>query len=311
MREDDYVEETTTSIATSGAGAVTLTAVTNRPRFSTVFGTQNTDVRYVIEDTVNKKIEIGLGKVSSNVLTRTRPQKTWDGTTWTVANPSALTFTGSPSSGDIKIRMAATASQRGSSRVGSNTSITADATWRNYPYSGALAGQGNGASYTLTADREYYWCYKLEVGGALSGIQLNVATAVAASNFKWALYSCGYDGLPGAKIVDFVTTASATTGAKADTATASWTPAGKVQLAPGWYYIGLLPSHAIAITVFTNGDAGWQTPTPLGRFDGYGYGGFAYVGGTYATGLPANPAPTTMIAQNTAGAIFAGLNVAA
>lgn len=309
MREENYVEETTTSIASSGAGAITLTAVTNRPRFSTVFGTQNTDVRYIIEDTVNKKIEIGLGKVSSNVLTRTRPQETWDGTTWLVANPSALTFTGSPSSGDIKIRMAATAAQRGSSRVGSNLTVTADATWRDYPFSGALAGQGNGASYTLTADREYYCLYKAEIGGALGGIQLNVATNIAASNFKWALYGCGYDGFAGAKIVDFVTTSSATTGAKADTATASWTPAGKVQIAPGWVIIGLIPSHAIAVTMFINGDAGWQTPTPYGRFDGYGYAGVGYVAGSYSTGLPASPSSPTLLAQTVAGALFAGLKI--
>lgn len=311
MREDDYVEMTTTSIASSGAGAVTCTAVTNRPTFTNIFGSGNCDVRYVIEDTVNKKYESGLGKVASNVLTRTRPQKTYDGTTWTVANPSALSFAASPTSGDILIRCSATSAQRGSSKPGYNLSVTADATWRDYPFSGALAGQGNGANYTLTADREYYFCYLLESSGALSGVQINVASAVGASNFKWALYGIGYDGLPGAKIVDFVTTASATTGAKTDTATASWTPAGKVQLAPGWYYIGFLPSAAIAITVFTNGDNGWQSPTPLGRFDGYGYAGICYVGGNYTTGLPATAAPTTLLGQTTAGAAFAGLKVIA
>ena len=71
MRSADYVEETTTSIAgTSGDGAVTLTAVTSKPRLSTVFGTQATTIRYVIEDTSSKKFEQGLGSVSSNVLTR-------------------------------------------------------------------------------------------------------------------------------------------------------------------------------------------------------------------------------------------------
>ena len=107
MRAANFIEETTTSIAgTNGDGAVTLSQITSRPRFSTVLGTQNTTVRYVIEDTVIFKYESGIGHVSSNVLTRTKPQVTWDGTTYTDVGTTALQFGSSPTSGNIRVRMA-------------------------------------------------------------------------------------------------------------------------------------------------------------------------------------------------------------
>jgi hypothetical protein len=287
MLEADIVEETTTSIATSGAGAVTLTAVTNKPRFSTVFGTGAVNVRYVIHEASTGKYERGKGNVASNVLTRTRPEVTYDGSTWNDLNPSALTFSASPTSGNVLIRMSATAAGRGSSAPTRQNTIAGD-TWRDYPIGGNIQWGTNGASMTLTAAQEYYAPYFLNADGVLGGIQFEVMTLIAASNIKMAIYGCGSDGLPGSKILDFVTTATATTGVKTDTASASWTPAGKRHLAPGWYYIGFLPSHAIAIRGNNSAD-GQNTPNPLGRKDGYGYGGTVNVAGVYATGLPATP----------------------
>ena len=80
MRSMDYVEMTTTSIAgTLGDGAVTCTAITNTPTFTLAFGAGAATVMYVIEDVVNKKFEKGIGSVAGNVLTRTKPQLTWSG----------------------------------------------------------------------------------------------------------------------------------------------------------------------------------------------------------------------------------------
>lgn len=312
MRSANYVEETTTSIAgTSGDGAITLTAVTNVPRFSTVFGTQATTIRYVIEDTVNKKFETGVGSVASNVLTRTRPQVTWDGSTLDDSAPSALQFGSSPTSGNIKVRLSATAESQAANIPGRQTTITGDTTWRDYPMSAACGQTNSGATNALTADREYYSVYKLETAGLLSGIQFDCTAGVASSNMKMALYACGSDGLPGEKIVDFTTTSTVSTAVKTDTATGSWTPAGPVWLTPGWYYIGFINSHAASIRGFA-GTSSAAKPTPIGRHSSYGYGETVYVAGSYATGLPATPAPTTMIsASNTLSSPWFGLKVVA
>lgn len=289
MRAANYVEETTTSIATSGAGAVTLSQITNVPRFSTVFGTQNTDCRYFIEDTVNKKFESGIGKVSSNVLTRTRPQVTWDGTTWDDSTPTALTFSASPSSGDIKVRLSALAESSMMALPMRQNAILGDATWTTYPISGHIAHAGTGGgSVTLTADREYYSPYQLLNGGLLLGAQFGCDGAVASSNLKWALYSIGYDGFPGEKIVDFVTTATIATGIKTDTATGSWSPAGPVWLNPGWYYIGIISGHAIGVKNTGSGTSS-VFGSPLYKGSAYGTAPWVYVAGSYATGLPSKP----------------------
>lgn len=294
MRAANYVEETTTSIAgTNGNGAVTLTQITSIPRFSTVFGTQATTVRYVIEDTVNKKFETGIGSVSSNVLTRTRPQVTWDGTTYDDSTPSPIAFGSTPTSGDIKIRMSATAENNAPVIPARNSSIAGDANWRDYPITNNAGWNGNGNGGTLTAAREYYTCYLLNSGGALSGISFNVSSAIASSNMKMALYAVGSNGLPAEKIVDFNAVSTATTGQKTDTATGTWSPTGPVWLTPSWYYIGFINSHAI--TILGNGTQNAVLRrTPLGRVDAYGYGNTVYVNGNYTTGLPANPSPTTM-----------------
>lgn len=296
MRSANWVSETTTSIAgTSGDGAVTLTAVTTTPRFSTVFGTQATTVRYVIRKTTNGYREAGIGSVASNVLTRTRPQVTWDGTTLDDSTPSALQFGATPTSGDVLIEIAPLAESILTAMPGVNDSITGEADWTFYRPSAANA-IGGATGRTLTVNREYYQAYWLPNAGLFQGIQFQVATAQASSNLKMALYACGSNGLPGQKIVDCVTTATTTTGIKTDSATGSWSPAGPVWLAAGWYFIGYITGHAIAI----NGTSGTVliTQSPLGRGNSYGMTDTCYASGNYATGLPALPTPTTLAPIN-------------
>lgn len=312
MRSADYIEMTTTSIAgTSGDGAVTCTQITSTPTFTIAFGSQNTSVRYVIEDTVNKKFEQGLGQVSSNVLTRTRPQVTWDGTTWDDSTPSALQFGASPTSGNIKIRLAPTIEAFLGAFPGVNSTIAGDTNWRDYPMHGGGLTTNSGSGNTLTADREYYSVYFLPVAGLLAGFQFEVTTAVASSNLKAALYSIGYNGLPEAKIVDFTTTATTTTGVKTDTATGSWSPAGPVWLPSGWYAVGHISGHAIALRGYTSA-SGASIRTPYGRQSSYGWGGTVYVAGSYTTGLPASPSlgSGTMVSASSVGSFpWLGLKV--
>lgn len=310
MRSADYVEMTTTSIAGSGAGAVTCTALTNVPTFTTVFGSQATTVRYIIEDTVNKKFEKGIGSVAANVLTRTSPQITWDGTTWSANAPSALAFNAAPTSGDIRIRMGATTEAQSPVTAGANRTIAGDANWRDYALSAHIGNlQSGGTGIALVADREYYSYYRVERGGVLTGAQFEVTTAVASSNLKWALYSIGSNGLPTAKIVDFVTTATATTGIKTDTATASWSPAGAVYLPPGEYAVGFISSHATSLR-FTGALTG-GLQSCFGRKDFYGNGDLVFVAGSYTTGLPASPSlgSGTLQSMGVQGRAWLGLKV--
>jgi hypothetical protein len=284
MRSANYVEETTTSIAgTSGDGAITLTAITNTPRFSTVFGTQATTFRYVIEDTVNKKFETGIGSVSSNVLTRTRPMVTWDGSTYDDSTPSPLQFGSSPSSGDIKIRMSATAETQGAIRPKYQSLVAGDSTWDSYPISPTIDNQHTTYTGSLVANVEYYSMYKVEVAGLLTARRFNVGTTGAGS-IKAALYPMDYLGLPGDKIVDFVTTSVSTSGVKTDSATGSWSPSTGIYLTPGYYFIGQISDVAPSLT------RGRPTLLPsLNKKGVYGWSDTISKAGSYATGLPAVP----------------------
>lgn len=302
MRAANFVEETTTSIAgTGGNGAVTLTAVTGRPRFSTVFGTQATTIRYVIEDTTSGKFETGVGVVSANVLTRTRPQVTWDGTTYDDSTPSPLAFGSTPASGNVRVRMAATAESQ-APVFGGVQSVASGDSWKDYPFSSHfIQNNGNGnALDAVVADREYYLPHRFEQAGLITGIQAEVTAAIAASNYKLALYSCGHDGLPSRKIVDFATQSGATTGVKADTATGSWSPAQPVWITPGWYYVGFIASAAITMRG-TGSSSINNMPSPLGRKDGYGYGSKLYIAGSYASGLPQSPSLSGAVLAGNAG----------
>lgn len=314
MRSADYVEMTTTSIAgTSGDGAVTCTQITNTPTFTLALGSQNTTVRYVIEDTVNKKFEQGIGAVASNVLTRTRPQVTWDGSTWDDSTPSPLQFGSTPTSGDVKIRMAATVEDRMAALPGQNVTVTGDANWRDYPITNNCVCSSGGFGNALTAAREYYTAYCLYGSGLLVGAQFEVTTAASGTSMKWALYPIGHDGLPGAKIVDFVTTSVGSTGLKTDTATGSWSPAGPVWLPAGWYAIGFLPESTPSIRGMSTPD-GKISRTPFGRQSGYGCSNTVYIAGNYTTGLPATPSLSggTMVAANAALSVpWFGLKVTA
>lgn len=305
MRAADYVQETTTSIATSGAGAVTLTALSSRPRFSTVFGTGKRWVRYVIEDTTNFYFEQGIGSVTSNVLTRTKPQITWDGTTWADGSAGAVSainnFGGTPTSGQVIIRMAATAEAFIPSIHAHNSSIAGDTTWRDYPISGHIPWYGSGAGAALTNAREYYQLYRNDTAGLLNGAQLEVQTG-AAGNLKWALYDVGSDGLPGAKVVDFVTISTTATAVKTDTATGSWTPATPIWLTPGWYYTAWIADNTCSLRCGMS-TGSWLGRTPLGRAGSYGDGSLIFAAGTYASGLPATPAPSTMVTSNPTAAL--------
>jgi hypothetical protein len=292
MSSANFIEETTTSIAgTSGNGAVTLTQVTGKPRFSSAYGTAARVVRYVVEDTANHYYEAGIGSVASNVLTRTSPQVTWNGTTYNQASAATpLAFGSAPTAGNILVRIAATAESIGIVMPGRNSTISGDADYRDYPISAHIASaNGGGAGQNTTAGTEYYSMYRLENGGALSGFQLPVNGVTGTANVKAALYDIGANGLPKQKIVDFNTFVVTTSGSKTDTAVSTWTPVGPLWLNPGWYAIGIISDNSTLYIQNSGGGSNIVGPSPLGRANVYGYGTTIYVAGNYTTGLPAVP----------------------
>jgi hypothetical protein len=313
MLSANYTKSTTTSIAgASGNGAVTLTQITGYPLFSSALGSTKRFVRYEIEDTVNHKLEVGIGSVASDVLTRTTPQMTWDGTTFTDIAPSALAFGSSPASGNIVISLGPTAEQGSPLLIDvRQATIAGDANWRDYPISAQIDFTGNGSGGALTQDRENYAAYELITPGVLAGFQCQVSTNVAASHVKWALYDVGTDGLPGQKLIDGNLIDSGSTGIKTDTTTGTWTITGTRKLEPGWYYVGLIASAAVSLN--GTGGATSRYPTPLGRKDGYGYGQTCWVAGNYTTGLPAAPSlgSGTIYSPSSNTAFWAGLKVTA
>lgn len=304
MRAGNYVEETTTSIAgASGDGAVTMTQITNTPRFGTVFGTGAVLVRYVIEDTVNKKFETGYGSVASHVLTRTYPSITWDGTTYDDTAPTAIAFGSSPTSGNIKIRMGPTVDTMSATMPGIQTTITTgNDAWSKYPLSASIIkGSNAGAAVTGWSDNvEFYAYYRLERGGRLLGVQYEVtAYGGSTTGLKSALYPVDHNGAPGTKILDFATASFTTTGVKTDDVPSGWSTGAAIYLNPGWYVFGMI--HNVINTTFKgyNNAVGNNLclPTPLGHF-GTTYLGYKhnfYKTGSYTTGMPTNPSLTSGI----------------
>lgn len=276
MRSANYVEETSTSIAgTNGNGVITLTALVKTPRFSTAFGSNNTTIRYVIEDTANKKFETGIGVVGGNTLTRTKPQITWDGTTYDDSNPTPLQFGTTPPANTIKIRLSATAESQGvlmPGRLLSSSGVTGqDASWGDYPISNHLTPWNTGGTnigvptYNIS-----YSYYQLSHAGLLTGFQLDVTSAATARVLSTGIYSIGSNGLPDQLITQFSSIDPATTGVKASTDTANWSSAGPVWLSPGWYAIAFsINNTGVTLRGHLNAAANAFGPTPLGRSAAY------------------------------------------
>lgn len=288
MRSANFVEETTTSIAgTAGDGAITLTGIASVPRFSTVFGTQATTIRYVIEDTVGKRFETGIGSVAGNVLTRTRPQVTWNGTTYDDSTPAPVAFGSAPASGNIRVRLSATAESQGANMPGLNAAlVAAGGLFQQYPMTRTLRTQNSGSAGNLVAGTLYYWVYKLDHAGLLDGMAVDVMTA-GGTGLKLALYSLGTNGLPNEKIVDFNVISTSTTGERTDTATGTWAPAGPVWLQAGWYAVGGISDGACGLRGLSPVTTA-VTSSPFARAGGYGDSYMISINSqSYAAGLPA------------------------
>lgn len=278
MRSANFVEEAASSIAgTNGNGAVTMTQVDGLPRFSHAYGAAAT-VRYTIEDTVNRKLETGIGVVAGGVLTRSKILATWDGTNYVTVSPTPLAFGAAPAAGTVRVRVASMSENVGANHGGplQITLSNADA-WNQYPLSGHMNSHaGGGSGNGLTAGTEYYLYYRLDNPGLLQGIQVDVTGASTGSAMKVALYALDANSMPGRKIVDFGLVDTGTTGIKTLSDPSLWTPAGPPYLTPGWYVIGYQAGYGIALRGYLNSGTTSFGYTPVGRASG-GYAGYKSV----------------------------------
>jgi len=296
MSSLDYVEMTTTSIAgTSGDGAVTMTAISGLPTFTNAFGSSNRLIEYIIEDVVALKFERGVGTVSSNVLTRTTPIVTWNGTTYTSQAATAIQFGATPTSGNVRIRIgptAATALRGPTAQRQSTASSRYASASHHYLWSAGIDGANAGSAGTGSATAtEYYEVFYNDIPGRLVGFGAVVSTSQAASNMKLGLYEVGTDGLPGPCITRSNSLATTATGLVVDETTGTWgTNTGPLNVGIGWYYIGrMFDTASVALTRFPVQNIGYviQRP-PLGAIDSYGWGLAVQktAENAFATGLP-------------------------
>lgn len=302
MSRASWIEMTTTSIAgTGGDGAVTMTALTSIPTFTSVFGSGTRMVEYTIEDTTAGayKFEEGMGSVASNVLTRSKVRATWTGSVYDGTVPTALAFGSSPSSGVIRIRLAPHAHEFIHAPPGIVSGISGD-TLDGYQASGHLSTFGNpgNSGGTLATATEYYFPFLCLIRGQCDGFFIYIDTAGAGgTGIKAALYDVGIDGAPGPCITRFNALSCASTGAKTDTVPSTWgINTGPLRFGVGWFYVGLMTDGTPTLTGWPYSSNGQLIAyPPVGKQGGYGWGQVLRKAAenSYATGMPSGtPAGT-------------------
>lgn len=279
----NWIEATS---STGGTGALTLTDVANRPNFDDVFS-GTTLVEYVVEEPDAGKFESGVGSfvASTKVLTRSRILSTFTAGAYDATQPAAVDF----GTSGVTVRCAPTAD------IGAYGHTWVQGSFGDGAYVGqSYAAASSPGNNTLTIDREYY-CPMWWGGGRITSVAVYVSVLQASSGVKAAIYEVGTDGLPGRRLWH---TASPLAG----TAVAMVAESVALHLPPGWYYYGIIASHALSLRA-TVGPA----MNPLGSATGIPIN-YLYRAGAYASGLadPA-PAPTGSIGNTNAPALFLGV----
>ena len=278
MQRANFVEEAASSIAgVNGNGAVTIVAVDGLPRVSNVYGAGTVFIPYIIEDTVNKRMETGLGSVTAGVLTRLKPQTTWDNATSTYSNlsPAPLAFGSNPAAGTVRVRIALTAEAAAPVHPGMITGLSGqDPSWNQYPLSPHLgAHTGAGASISTNPGTEYHTYYRLDYPGQLMGMQCDVYSPNAAGLIRMALFDLGPDALPARKLAQTHWLDGATSGLKTASDPSLWVSGSAVWLTPGWYTLMYQTAYGITIRGLLNSNSTGGGPCPIGR-TGPSYAGY-------------------------------------
>jgi hypothetical protein len=269
---------------TSGTGALTLTSVSGWPSYDDVFGATGTRmVEYVVQDSAGLPLEGGVGELalSTMVLSRSKVQWTWDGTTYDATAPSALSL----ASGTHQVICGPTVETGGiyaaSTTPGDNFGIT----------TGMAVFGGPGGYFFVHQRCEFFWA-PIRNAGQISTVSLRLPLGYSggASSLNVGLYDIDEAGKPFNLIADFGNLGALSTGNK--TSGALGTP---ISVPPGnMYAMAVLPqfsggsgSPALRVSPGTLGGSPFGTDLAGSRK------AIACLGVTGQTSLPADASGLT------------------
>lgn len=243
--------------STGGTGALTLTAAGGLALPASAFVADQAVDYSIVEYSDSTlatvvRAESGFGTVSSgNVLTRSAPRTTWNGTTYVQAAASALSF------GTSNVRVYVSPIAEG----GPNSyPKTPDLSGNYGPFGQVLPANLTTATdfstLALAANQQYMVPMKLEAGFPLTQIGVQVSTAAASSNINVAIASIDpTTGMPGRILAAANGLDSATTGVKLTSITS--------RMFPGGWYWSLFSSNGTPTVRASEG----FLPGPLGYND--------------------------------------------
>lgn len=217
----NWVKETTT---TTGAGTLTLSAITGFPRFSEAFAADEL-VSYAIltNDTPPRPLEWGIGTMgASNTLARTTVLGTYAASTLNTTNPTAVNL----SAGTYNVICAESMGGVVPGLPGIDTTNGSGGSFVPYPWA---AGS---AALVLVADRMYISNFRLSSRRKVTAFRMRVSTAVAG-NLRMGIYKCGVDGKPAELMLESGDISTGSTGV------ITWTLATAKIFPPGWYFFAI------------------------------------------------------------------------
>lgn len=272
--------------SSTGTGTLTLAAVTGYPSINHIasgiynLSSGTINVQYVIADTVSSnQYEAGIGSydLSTSVLTRTLPQRTYTGTTYDATAPTALNFA---TAANMSIMLSPIVERLGLCIPGApNTSILGASSSTNFHPMNMLTG---GSLTAMTADREYYQAIYWH--GTQQITSAGVYASAASGSCKIAWFEFSSSGTIGTKILSDVTITLASGISMASVS--NFCPP------PGWYIQGILPSSTTSLSTMIY----LGIPTPFGS-ETFGKPILGYYrAGSYASGLSGATTSTTALA---------------
>lgn len=240
--------------ATGGTGNLTLTAAGGLALPAAAMVADSTIEYSIVEYTDStlatvSKAESGWGTISSgNVLTRAAPRTTWDGTTYTQASASALSF----GTSNVRVYVSPIA-EAGATAFPKRLDLSANYGPNGYVIGANLWAAGDFGPATLLANEQHMTPLKLEAGFPLTQIGVEVTTAAAGATIHTALASIDpATGMPGRILAAANSLDGSTTGIKMGSITSRMFP-------PGWYWQLFSVSAGLSI----RGSEGFL-PGPIG-----------------------------------------------
>lgn len=180
------------------------------------------------------KSESGFGTISSgNVLTRSAPRTTWDGTTYTQAAATALSF----GTSNVRVYVAPIA-EGGPTAFPKRLDLSVNYGVNGYVIGANMPQAPDYSGAALTANTQFMCPLKLEAGFPLTQIGVKVWTAATSAVVHCAIASADpVTGLPGRILAAANSLDATTTGVKMGSITSRL-------FAPGWYWQLFSSGHA-------------------------------------------------------------------